>query len=92
VRVVWTDAALDELERVHDYLFGLNPRAAARVADALRVAGDSLGKFPRRVRSVEGTSMRELVASFDYVIRCQIYGDVVEILRIRHTSRRPTTP
>lgn len=36
--------------------------------------------------------MRELITAFDYVIRYQIIGDVVEILRVRHTSRRPTKP
>jgi ParE toxin of type II toxin-antitoxin system, parDE len=36
--------------------------------------------------------MRELIASFDYFIRYEIHGDVVEILRVRHTSRRPTAP
>jgi toxin ParE1/3/4 len=92
VRVVWTDPALDELERVHEYLVDRNPRAAARVAGELRAAGDSLEHFPRRGRRVAGTVMRELVTSLDYVIRYQIHGDVVEILRVRHTARRPTTP
>jgi toxin ParE1/3/4 len=92
VRVVWTDPALDEIERTYDYLFDLNPRSAARVAEALRAAGDSLGHFPRRGRRVPGTSMRELVTSYHYLIRYQIVADVVVILRVRHTSRRQTVP
>jgi len=92
VRVVWTDPALDELERAYDYLFDLNPRAAASVADALRAAGEGLGHFPRRGRRVPGTNMREWITGYNYVIRYQIFDDVVEILRVRHTSRRPTTP
>jgi toxin ParE1/3/4 len=92
VRVVWTDPALDELERAHEYLLDFNPRAAARVAGTLRAAGDSLGHFPRRGRLVPGTGMRDLITAYDYAIRYQIIGDVVEILRVRHTSRRPTKP
>jgi plasmid stabilization system protein ParE len=36
--------------------------------------------------------LRELVTSYNYLIRYQVTGDVVEIVRVRHTSRRPTTP
>ena len=36
--------------------------------------------------------MRELVTSYPYVIRYEIVADTVEILRVRHMSRRPTDP
>ncbi len=36
--------------------------------------------------------MRELVSAYPYIIRYRIDGDTVVILRIRHTSRRPTNP
>jgi hypothetical protein len=36
--------------------------------------------------------MRELLTSFSYIIRYEITGDTVEILRVRHTARRPTAP
>jgi plasmid stabilization system protein ParE len=88
VRVVWTEAALNGIDRAYDYLVGLNPRAAAAVAVGLRAAGDSLEHFPHRGRQVPGTVMRDLVTSYRY----EIAGDVVEILRVRHTARRPTTP
>jgi toxin ParE1/3/4 len=92
MRVVWTDPALDGIERVHDYLFDLNPHAAAGAPVHCEPPETALANFPRRGRCVAGTSMRELVACFDYVIRYQIHGDAVEILRVRHTSRRPTIP
>ncbi len=63
-----------------------------RLAAGLRDTGDSLAHFPHRGRAVPGTAMRELGTSFPYIIRYQIAGDVVEILRARHTSRRPTRP
>ena len=34
--------------------------------------------------------MRELVSVHPYIIRYRIAGDDVVILRVRHTSRRPT--
>ncbi|HEX3990971.1 MAG TPA: type II toxin-antitoxin system RelE/ParE family toxin [Acetobacteraceae bacterium] len=37
-----------------------------------------------------GTDTRELVTAYPYIIRYRIVGDQVRILRVRHTSRRPT--
>jgi toxin ParE1/3/4 len=92
MRVVWTEPALDSIQRAYDYLFEFNPRAAAYVAESLRDAGDSLENFPHRGRPVPGTDMRELVTAYPYIIRYRIVGDDVVILRVRHTSRRPTNP
>jgi plasmid stabilization system protein ParE len=36
--------------------------------------------------------MRELATSCRYIIRYAIINDMVVILRIRHTSRRPKDP
>ena len=92
MRVIWTRTAVDGIERANDYLADLNPRAAMEMAERCREAGDSLAHFPHRGRRVPGTGMRELVTSYPYVIRYEIVGDTVEILRLRHTSRRPTAP
>lgn len=92
MRVIWTEAAARGIERAYDYIRDFNPRAAARVADTLRNEGNSLLQFPQRGRPVQGTTMRELVSAYPYIIRYRIAGDTVVILRIRHTSRRPTDP
>lgn len=92
MRVVWTRAAAQEIQRVYDYLVEFNPRAAMHVAETLRNQGNSLVHFPHRGRPVSGTGMRELVAAYPYIIRYHIDGDDVVILRVRHTSRRPTNP
>jgi toxin ParE1/3/4 len=93
MHVVWTDSALENIEVIYDYLTEFNPRAASHVAATLRVEGDSLENFPHRGRPVPGTSMRELVShSYPYIIRYRIDGDTVFVLRVRHTSRRPTNP
>lgn len=90
MRVVWTHAALRGVWRAYDYIVDFNPRAAARMAEALLQAGDSLANFPHRGRLVRGTDMRELLSVHPYIIRYRIAGDDVVILRVRHTSRRPT--
>ena len=92
MRIVWTRTAARGIQRAYDYLLDLNPRAAARVAEALRDEGNSLVLFPERGRPVLGTQCRELVSAYPYIIRYRIDGDTVVILRVRHTSRRPTNP
>lgn len=80
------------LWRAYDYLDEINPRAATHLAVSLLAAGDSLVNFPHRGRPVPSTVFRELVTVPPYVIRYQIKGDAVVILRVRHTARRPTDP
>lgn len=92
MRVLWTRTAARGIQRAFDYLVDFNPRAAAVVALTLRDEGNGLVNFPHRGRPVPGSTMRELVSAYPYVIRYRIDGDSVVILRIRHTSRRPTTP
>ena len=92
MRVVWTKTALRGVWRAYDYIFDFNPQAAAHMAEALLTAGDSLVNFPHRGRPVRGTSMRELVTVSPYIIRYRVTGDEVQILRVRHTARKPTNP
>ena len=91
--VVWSDTPLVQVDVIGAYFEQFNPKAAGEVAVALIAAGSSLGHFPHRGRPVPGTAMRELmIASYPYIIRYRIVRDTVRILRVRHTSRRPTNP
>jgi len=70
-----------------------NSAAAVQLAEGLLAAGDSLANFPHRGRRVLNTDMRELITDYPYIIRYRILRDEeVRILRVRHTSRRPTDP
>ena len=90
--VVWTEPALAHLQAIRTYIEQFNPRAARDVASSLKALGDSLVNFPYRGRQVRGTSTRELVSIYPYIIRYHIDGDTVVILRVRHAARRPTNP
>ena len=88
--VVWTARALANLRAIRTYIEQFNPMAARRVADELVAAGTTLSRFPLRGRSVPGTTLRELVCGYPYIIRYRVNGHEVVILRVRHTDRRPT--
>lgn len=87
--MIWAPSALQEIVEIYGYIARDNPSAARGIADALLKAGDSLETFPRRGRPVED-NLRELVVVFSYVIRYEISGDAVTILRVRHGARRPS--
>ena len=91
--VVWSDTALAQVDAIRTYIEQFNPNAAVEVAAALIAADNSLETLPHRGRSVLGTTLRELVITpYPYIVRYRIVRDTVQILRVRHTSRRPTAP
>jgi toxin ParE1/3/4 len=91
-KVIWSNPALGHLRSIRAYIEQFNPRAAQELAAALVEAGNNLEHFPHRGRPVPGTDKRELVTAYPYIIRYRIVGNTVRILRVRHTSRRPTNP
>ena len=92
-QVIWSPAAVAQLRAIRVYIEQFNPKAAEAVAIHLLAAGNSLEHFPHRGRPVAGTSMRELVANYRCVICYRVTRDgAVRILRVRHSSRRPTNP
>jgi toxin ParE1/3/4 len=88
VRVVWAPSALRDITDIYNYVASQNSHAASSLIDALRNAGDSLASFPHRGRAV-GDSLRELTVVYPYIIRYEIVGNDVTILRVRHGMRRP---
>jgi toxin ParE1/3/4 len=90
--VVWTAESLANLRAIRAYIEQFNPAAAETVASRLINACQSLRSASFRGRPVPGTTIREVVAYNPYVIRYRVTGGKVVILRIRHSSRRPTQP
>jgi toxin ParE1/3/4 len=92
VQVIWSPAALREIEHIYRYIAQFNPHAAQNMVMEILAAGDSLETFPYRGRAVPGTQLRETTLAPPYIIRYRIAADHVRILRVRHSARRPTRP
>ena len=92
MQVIWSPAALREIEHIYRYIAQFNPRAAQNMIMEILAAGDSLETFPYRGRAVPGTQLRETTLARPYIIRYRIAADHVRILRVRHSARRPTRP
>ncbi len=92
MQVIWSPAALREIENIYRYIAQFNPRAAENMVREILSAGDSLERFPYRGRAVPGTPLREFTLAYPYMIRYRIAADSVRILRVRHGARRPIDP
>lgn len=91
MQVIWSPTSLRQIEEIHDYIARDNPLAAIRMAEVLYKTGESLDILPDRGRPVPGTRMRELIVR-PCIIRYQVDGNRVLIVRVRHGARRPTNP
>jgi toxin ParE1/3/4 len=92
VQVIWSPAALREIDDIYRTIARFNPRAAEHMVMEILAAGDSLESFPYRSRALPGTQLRETVLAYPYIIRYRIAADHVRILRVRHGAPRPTRP
>ncbi len=87
VQVVWSRRALADLEAIRTYIGQFNPLAAQRMVLRLRAAALGLHEHPQRGRALR-EDIRELTVVPPYVIRYQVAGSRVAIMRIRHGARR----
>jgi addiction module RelE/StbE family toxin len=87
-QIVWTEIAIDDLNRHYDFIKLNNPDAAARAVQAIVSSGESLQDNPRRGAIVdEIAGLRKLLVAFGkygYTIHYVILEDDVIILRVYH--------
>ena len=86
MNVFWTPTALDDLERIVDYIAERNLVAAIELHDLIHEKTDLLSHSSLMGRSglVKGT--RELVVHPHYVVVYDV-ANTVRVLRILHTSQ-----
>jgi plasmid stabilization system protein ParE len=86
--VVYSNRALDHIERAFSFLRDKNPAAPANAVSAIQSAVDNLAAHPLVGRRIEG-DLRELIISYGHsgyvaLYRFVVSGDEVRILAIRH--------
>lgn len=88
MRLEWSPFALEDRDRIFDYIEQDNPRAAVAVDDRIREQVETLVKFPESGRPgrIEGT--RELVINrTPYIASYRIQDHTVRILRVLHGAQ-----
>ncbi len=87
--IVWSQAALRDLDEIAAYIADTEPRAAQRVVERLMASVATYSRFPGmgRIGPVDGT--REIVvARLPYIITYRVQVDVFEVLGIRHGAQQ----
>ena len=83
----WTDKALADLARLHEFLAAVNKPAAARIVQSLAAAPDRLLVNPRigeRLEEFEPREVRRILVG-RYEMRYEIRESNVYMLRLWHT-------
>jgi addiction module RelE/StbE family toxin len=89
MRVRLTLPALQDLQRIHEYISKDSPAAASRVVVRLIDRCTDLAHAPYQGRETDEPKARVIVVPrLRYFIFYAIEGDEVQITHIRHTSRR----
>ena len=87
MRLLWTNKALSDLTRLHEFLFPVNPRTAAKTVQALIGAGSRLLEHPRIGEKLEQFDPREVrrILIGNYEMRYEIRESTIYGLRLWHT-------
>lgn len=89
MQVKWLRTALRNLDEEATFIAADDPRAAQLVVERVLNAVEKLVSQPALGRPGRVSGTRELVvAKTRYLIPYRVRGDVVEVLRVFHTSRR----
>jgi addiction module RelE/StbE family toxin len=88
MRIRWTRAAAEDLEKIKDYLTEHYPQFAQSTVVDLYEAIRSLKTSPRRGRLGREEGSRELVMpQLPYIVAYRIKDQAIEILHIHHGAR-----
>ena len=87
MKLKWSNQAVADVGRLHDFLAKVNPAAAARTAQTLTVAPRQLLERPRSGRQLDQYLPREVrrIIVGSYEMRYELIDSSVYILRVWHT-------
>jgi len=82
----WTTSANRDLVRLYDFLYPLNPRAAARIVQQLVAAAEQLLTYPQLGECLTEFVPRDVrrLNVGDYELRYELMDATISILRLWH--------
>ena len=88
-KVVWSDAAAEQLQHVLEYVELFDPVDALRLAERLHALADGLSTFPNPGRPGIERNTREVTTAPPYLVTYEVTGELVAILDIPHGRQAP---
>ena len=90
MRVRYTPRARDDIERIWRYIDERSPSGAGNVLRAIYAGVQFIAENPKGSQRSDDPSIRvKAVRRYRYRIFYRIVDQAIEILHVRHTSRRP---
>jgi addiction module RelE/StbE family toxin len=88
VKLEWAALALEDRNRIFDFIEQDDPRAAAAVDERISSQVQMLTRFPEGGRPGRVEHTRELVIRHtSYIVAYSILGDTIRILRVLHSAQ-----
>ncbi len=89
MNIVWSPTARADLRHIESYIAARNPRAAAKVAQAILGGVESLHRFPGIGRPGRVPDTRELmISNTPYIVPYRVVGQRIDIIAVIHGARR----
>jgi toxin ParE1/3/4 len=89
MQIKWLRRALRNLEQAHNYILQENPEAAKELILKIQTTASQLENYPFMGKPGRVEDTRELVIhNTSYIVIYRIKEELVEILRVLHTSKR----
>lgn len=89
MRIVWSQTARRDIERLHGYVLEHDPAVADRLATTIQEPAESLASFPARGRPGRLPRTRELViVGTPYLVPYMVEGNVLVVLAVLPGARR----
>jgi plasmid stabilization system protein ParE len=87
MKLDWTSKGLSDLNHLHEFLFPVDPRAAAGAVRSLTAGAERLLEHPRigeKLAQYEPREVRRLLVG-KYEMRYEIRASTIFVLRLWHT-------
>ena len=87
MKLDWTSKGLSDLVRLHEFLFPVDPRAAASAVRSLTAGAERLLEYPRigeKLAQYEPREVRRLLVG-KYEMRYEIRASTIFVLRLWYT-------
>ena len=88
MNLVWKELALEDRERIMEYIAADNPAAALELDIEFESKADALPAHPTLYKPGRVKGTREIVARPNYVMVYSITGAKITILRVLHAAQQ----
>ncbi len=91
MRVRYSPRASDDLAEIYQYLSARSPRGATNVMTSIYAAVEFIRRNPRAAEAAIPGLRGKVVQKYNFKIFYRVIenDDIVEVVHIRHTSRKP---